>query len=357
GGAIGTKYLALAFGVAVATGWLWMLWRRPERRRSLVLGMAIVGAVAAGTGGLWYARAAWHRGNPVYPFFCDVQGSGVMGAAAKETFSESRLPLGRGPVGLVAAPWYATMRPERLGDRGHQLGVLFLAALPGLLVARRLRGLGTLLIIAVVYVVLWYELRQYVRFLFPIVAPLSVAVVWAWMEMRRFPPRALQCAVAVQAVVLVAYALVPLHRGEGAWAVAAGIESRRDYLDRHEPTYGMATLANVLVKPGEQILSEDSRLFYFDPSITQEKVFRRACHYERRVKRPEDLSGELRAAGFTHLLLVENTGELGEMFDSTLARLAEADPSVERLAQCIARDADGGERRYRLVKLGGAARR
>jgi hypothetical protein len=178
-----------------------------------------------------------------------------------------------------------------------------------------------------------------------------VALVWVWFEMRRFPPRALQCAVIVQAAVLAIFALNSLDRSQHAWAVAAGFESREEYLGRHEPTFGIASLANALLEPGDRILSQDNRLFYFDAPVTQEKVFRRARHYERSLARPEDLSRELRRAGFTHLLLVENANGLGEPFDPTLSRLAEKDPGVEHLVRGIASDADGGTRRYRLMKL------
>ncbi|MBN1587899.1 MAG: glycosyltransferase family 39 protein [Pirellulales bacterium] len=352
GGALATKYLAMVFGVGVAVSWLWMLARRRDRRRLLLGGAAVVAVVAAGVSGLWYVRAAWHRGNPVYPFFSQAFANGQLGAETVATLPEGKSPLGRGPVGLLTAPWQLTMHPERFDDRGHQLGVLFLAVLPGLCLARRLRGLGTLLVVGAVYVVVWYFLRQYSRFLFPVVPILSVAVVWVWMEMRRFPRGALACAIGVQAVILAVFAFNSMDRSKQALAVAIGVESREDYLTRCEPTFGVATLANLMLRPGERILSQDCRLFYFDAPIMQEKVFRRARHYERAVTEPGDLSRVLRQAGFTHLLLAENNSARGERFDSTLARLAQQDPTTEPLVRCRAMDADGAVRCYRLVKLG-----
>ena len=61
--------------------------------------------------------------------------------------------------------------------------------LPGLLFARRLRGLGVLLVVAAAYFVMWFMLRQNVRFLFPIVPLAAVALVWVWMEMSRLSKR------------------------------------------------------------------------------------------------------------------------------------------------------------------------
>ena len=243
------------------------------------------------------------------------------------------------------------MHPERFGGRGHQLGVLFLAALPGLALARRLRGLGTLLGVAAAYGVLWYLLRQNVRFLFPIIPPASVAVVWVWIEIRRFPLPARRMATAIQAAVVVVFALVGLGRSHDRLAVASGLEDRQTYLSRHEPSFAAAAEANLILKPDDHILSQDNRLFYFDSRITRESIYRRTTHYDRRIVRPSDLGRVLGEAGFTHLLLVENLGPRGARFDPTLARLADADGSLTELSERFVDDADGGRRHYRLVAL------
>ncbi|MCX7428274.1 MAG: phospholipid carrier-dependent glycosyltransferase, partial [Planctomycetia bacterium] len=54
GGALGTKYLALVFALAVAATWLYALYRHPGRRRLLLEGAAVVSVVAVSIGGLWY---------------------------------------------------------------------------------------------------------------------------------------------------------------------------------------------------------------------------------------------------------------------------------------------------------------
>ena len=356
GGALGTKYIALVFALAMGAAWLWIFYRRAKQRRSLVVGSLVIAVFAVSVSGLWYVRAAWHRGNPVYPFLAELQ-SGGASSDAMATLPESKSPLGRGPAGLAIAPWQVTMRPELHGGRGHQLGVLFLATLPVLCVARRLRGLGVLLIVAGAYAVVWFLLRQNVRFLFPIVSLLSVALVWAWIEMRRFPSKALVCAAIVQAVVLSVFALNAIERSQHALAVAIGIESRDDYLARHEPTFGIASLANTLLRPGDRILSQDARLFYFNAPITQERVFRRASHYDQHVARPGDLDRELREAGFTHLLLVKTDNPDNDDFDPVLPRLVEKDPYLEAMVPCVVQDPDGAKRHYRLVKLTAPRRR
>lgn len=357
GGALGVKYLALFFAAAVGLVFAWRFVRQADRRRLFVEGVAIVTIVGVSVGGLWYLRAAWYRGNPVFPFFTEVFVERHPDAAPI-TVPENKSPLGRHPLGVATAAWHVTMHPDRLGGRGHQLGVLFLAVLPGLIVARRLRGLGLLLAIAVAYWMLWYSLRQNVRFLLPIVPVLAVASAWVWIEMRRFPrlPRCL--AGLIMASIVMVNAGTSLARCRDQLATACGLESREEYLSRREPTWPAAEIANRILEPTAHLLSQDYRAYYFQCRVTRENAYRRRTRYDLEVDKPADLCRTLRRAGFTHLLLAENGGSQGIQFDDTLSRLADAqwanDPthSLLKLADYQFRDSDGALRRYRLVMLG-----
>jgi hypothetical protein len=369
GGALGTKYTALLFAAAMGIAWAWALVRPPFGRTSpirgpvrtgrwaLLEGAAIVTVVALSVGGPWYVRAAWYRGNPVFPFLGEVFGGRDTAANLPGTLPRSESPLGRGLLGLAAAPWQVTMHPERFGGRGHQLGVLLLAAVPGALLCRRLRGLRTLLGVSLAYAVVWYLLRQNVRFLFPVVPPLSIVTVWVWIEMRRFPRAARSVAATTFAAVLAAMAVLPLVRARDQAAVALGLEDREHYLLKHEPSYRAAAVFNALASPGDHLLSQDYRAFYFNGRVTRENVYRRCTHYDRQITDPARLSRHLRDAGFTHLLLAETlTGE-GVQYDPTLSRLAEAELSAGAQAEMLTLtdyvfpDSDGALRHYRLVSL------
>ena len=357
GGALGTKYLAVLFVAALAIPSAWVFCRHPHRRRVLLEGAAVVGVVAASVAGPWYVRAAWHRGNPVYPFLSEVFGTDPGTTEKHETLPASKSPLGRSVAGALSAPWRVTMQPERFGGRGHQLGVVWLAALPGVFLTRRLRGLGVLAGVGLVYGVLWYLLRQNVRFLLPAVPLAAVVVVWVWIEMRRFPALPRRLAGASFAAALGAYALIPLARCRPQLPVALGVESRDEYLLRHEPTWLAADVMNQWFGADAHLLSQDYRAFHFECRVTRESVYRRRTGYDRTITDPGDLSRTLRRAGFTHLLLAENLADRGAQFDPTLSRLAEAQwstPAADALLPLVdyrSRDADGGLRRYRLVML------
>ncbi len=356
GGALGTKYVALVFAMAVAAHAAWTFARRPQSRRLILEGTAVVAVIALSVGGLWYLRAAWHRGNPVYPFLSEAFHQGAH-PPERGTLPPSKSPLGRNPLGIVTAAWHITMNPERFGGRGHQLGIVLPLALPGLLLVRRLRGLGMLLAVAGTYWVIWFLLRQNVRFLLPIVPLLAVAAVWVWMEMRRLPALQRLVAAATFAVVLFASTGVALVRCRDQLPVAVGWQSRADYLAHHEPTWFAANLFSELARDDARLLTQDYRAFYFDGRVTRENLYRQRTHYDRLLESPEDLSRHLRAEGFTHLLLVENLSSEGMQFDPTLTRLAESQWSAEGHTSLVPlidyrfADSDGGLRRYRLVML------
>jgi hypothetical protein len=356
GGALGAKYSALLFAAALAATAAWTIFRQPRRRRELVLGCTAMLLVAVLTCGVWYARAAWHRGNPVYPFF-----SAQLGEAGPEGDAD-KTPLSWHPGDVLTAPWQVTMQAERFGGRGHQLGPLFLMALPGLCCARRLRGLATLLGIAAVYAALWYALRQNVRFLLPVLPLLGVGVVWMAMELRRFPLAARMLAAMALAMPLLLGGALPVKRAKDKLAVALGTETRDEYLARHEPTSRAAAALATAGGDHPRLLSQDYRAYYFPCEVVRESIYRRRTGYDAAVRAPGELSNVLRRQGFSHLLLVEAIGGEGAQFDATLSRLADAQLTAEArlppeqqalhvLREYRFADSDGGLRRYRLVEV------
>lgn len=348
GGALGAKYLALLFCAAWFVAWLGIAWRDPTRRPAWLQGAAVMIILAAAIAGPWYARAAWHRGNPVYPFF-----QTALSEHAAPTIRDSKLPLGQTPWGLAAAPWQVTMHPERFGGRGHQLGGAVLAILPGLMFVRRLRGVRVLLAISGIYFVGCFLLRQNVRFLFPLIPLWAAPCVWVWMELRRAPRWSANCVTLALIAILGVGALWPVHRARRHWAVALGIDSRDAYLERTEPTYRAAVLANLLTGGDAKVLSQDNRGYYFNGELTQESLYRRRTHYDIAGR---DWVHQLRRDGFEYLLLADAAGP-GIQYDNTLSRLtgeAMRNRDASDFRSVISyrfRDEDGAERSYRLLRI------
>jgi len=352
GAALATKYVAWLLIAAHAVAIAWTLYRHPIRRATVLRGTAIALGVAVLLSGFWYARAAWHRGNPVYPFRLSAAG-----ARSATNPNRDKTPLGWSPQDVLSAPWQVTMYPQRFGGRGHRFGPLFLAALPGLLIARRLRGMSTLLIVALCYWLLWYGLRQNTRFLLPIVPLLAIGVTWVLVELTRMPRPARLLTQGAIGAILIGYAAGPLWHARRYLPVALGIESRDAFLQRSEPTFAAASLANRLVGDQARVLSQDYRGLYFEGQVTREVVYRRCSEYQRSIHEPSELSDRLRREGFTHLLLAESTGDEGIRFDPTLSRLVDQElaavgnQSLVCLTEYEFEDSDGALRRYRLMML------
>lgn len=365
GGALGTKYLALVFLAAVGLVTLGAWLRRPRDlrwgdARRLALGAAMAATVAVSVAGPWYLRAAWLRGNPVYPFFARSTSAastepGEPSAAAPlpETLRASKAPLGRTPWAVAAAPWAMTIQPERFGGRGHQLGAVFLALAPLVAVGRRLRGIGWMLAVAGVYGAAVVLLRQNVRFLLPLVPPLAIVAVWAWRELAAWPAWPRRIVTLVVGGLLLFQAAVAVRRGLDELPVAVGLETPTEYLVRHEPTWPIAQELNARLPADATLLSGECRLFYIAAPTTQENVYRRQTGYDRHTA-PEMLAPRLLEAGFSHLLVVEGQGgdaSYDPAWPRLVARAAETPSGPRLLWQTDVASHDGARRQYRVYAL------
>ena len=368
GGALGVKYTALVFVAACGGLIVSAAWWTPERRRFLLKSSLSASAVSLLVAAPWYARSVYYHGDPIYPFLSGAGGqTGAspttpiegLSAVQPQTFPKSKTPLGRSPTVLLTAPWQFTMMPERFGGRSHQLGPLFLMLLPlvVLMPVGRRTAVMPLLLVAVTYGGLCVLLRQNVRFIFPLVPPLSVvvagvlALISAW-GVR--PRRIATCCCAAVALLLFA---VPVARMRDQAAVALGIESRESFLVRREPTAKAAEWANAQLPPDAHLLSQEQRAFYFDARLTRERIYRRTHDYRARAAIEGTTLGEtLLMQGFTHLLLAEGEGSNPASYDDTLSRAVERElrEHPQRAPVLLAEfhsTADGLGRRYRLLSL------
>jgi hypothetical protein len=352
GAACGTKYVAIIWGLAWCAVVAYQAWRKSEGRRELLKQAAVVVVIAASVGGMWYVRAAYYRGNPVFPFL-----SAWLPGSVPPPETVDKTALGFYPWQLLTALWQISLHSEWFGGRGHRLGILFLMLLPALLTARRLRGLAPICMLATLYCAAWYLLRQNVRFLYPVVPLFILAAVWSLIELGRWPTLPRRLAYALLGLVVSLDALGPVRRAGGNLAVACGWQTRDDFLLQHEPTYRAAAVANAILSDEARILSQDYRAFYFHAHITRESIYRRATHYEQTLHVPQ-LARELRKLGFTHVLLVEKTGARereSTTLNQLVAKAETGEPRVGRRLACLDEyqfvDSDGVTRNYRLIEL------
>jgi len=358
GGALAVKYTALVFAAVSCVVIAMTIQRlRPSSRGEWIRGACAAAIVAVVVAGPWYLRAAYYRGDPLYPFLSTQATEG-----APSTFPESKRPLGRGLGVLVEAPWAMTMEPERFGGRAHQLGPLFLAFVPCLAIAARRRELRALIVVTALYGTACVLLRQNVRFLFPLVPILAVIVAAVLREIMVWEPTPRRMAFAALGGLVLFITVIPVARVRSTAAVAIGLESREAFLTRREPTFAAADWINRNLPADAFVLSQEQRAFYFAPSWTRENVYRRHTGYNRPTfGSTAPLEADLKAAGFTHLFLAEKpvdglASNVPVGYDATLSTLADtamaARPeSGPQLVREWRSEVDGETRRYRLLLL------
>jgi hypothetical protein len=352
GGAVGVKYTGLLFMAALGASWLAAAIGDVGRRRQLLIGACTAVVATAVTAGLWYGRAAWYRGDPVYPFL-----TRQIESAELHTFPEQKAPLGRGPTVLITAPWSMTMEPARFGGRAHQLGPLFLMFVPIAIACGCTTKIATPLWIAALYGGGCLLLRQNVRFLLPIVPVFAVAVAAAWREMRNCPQAPRWIAATATASIVLFLTAIPIGRLRHTATATFGAESFAAFLQRNEPSYVVARWINENLPPDSRILSQEQRAFYFEPTVTRESLYRRRTQYAKVGGTPDAVWSKLRDDGFSHLLTADVAGSPTVGYDATLSHLVEAaaisdSPSAPAVVrQWLHNDGDGTARRYRLWEL------
>jgi hypothetical protein len=311
GTAIAVNGSACLLLIPLGAWWAWMFWQRPEQRPTLWQAAALVTGLAIIVGGCYRLPCAFAAVSPL-------------------------------PSPLHATASYSARVEHEIFD---YLGVAILAAAPGLFLTRRLRGLGAAVGVAGTCCLIGH-FATIESLLLAAVPPASVAVVWVWMEMRRFPRLLRRAAVATFACMLLATATPLIVRSGDAFRVAVGLEDREHYLIRREPTFRVAALVNHLLPRNARILSQDMNGLYIERCITPEEAFRRQMGETSGVSDPEVLAERLRNSGFTHLLLSDNVTDQTPKDDSPLGRIGHdvVDP-------CVVHCADGAVRRYRLVTL------
>ncbi len=254
--------------------------------------------------GVWYLRSYWDTGNPVYPYFERSAGSLEVG------YNLAKHGLGKGLRNFLLLPWHLTMAPEAFGGRGNQLGPIYLAFLPGLVLLplKKEKVFIQLLLFVGIGVSFWFLGPQNQRFLFPLIpflVLLLAKICEGWGMGERKPTLFARSAafifsgfVALQGVSLVRYEwkLLP---------AALGIQSSTDFLQENERSYPASELVNEKVQTQARILSQEIRGFYFKPEMIREDMFRRQTGYLSKFQSSEEGLHFLKEKGITHLLTVD----------------------------------------------------
>ena len=320
----------------------------PARARRLLLALTAFGSATLAFGGLWYARAYEFTGNPVYPFF-----RGVFGTGLEEVLDPARKPMAPTAWNVATALVPMTLQPARFDSLSHQFGPVFLLFLPPLLLLKSPRRVVGLAVLGWAFLTLCLTQRQSTRFVLTAMGPMAVGAAWVATRVARIPGIASRLAGGVIVTVLLAEAVIAAGRSRHALPVLLGRESPAAFLARREPTFRVGRWIDSNLAASVRIIGQDHRGFYLARDYTMELAHRRRTGLARRGEGAERIVESLRQEGFTHVLFCPPIPESAVEFDPTLSRRLE--PWTARHAPVYREDladADGVVRRYAIYELG-----
>ena len=351
GMALGVKYPAIPWVGLVGLSML-VPGLTANRRLSTLRALLAFAATALAVGGLWYARAYLHTGNPVHPFFRSTFG----GSGIDEVLDPIKRPMDPSPLNLLFALIPLTLQPDRFDSLSHQLGPAFLLLLPASLWARPPRRVWGLVALGQAFLMVCMTRRQSMRFLLAAVGPLSVAVAWGAVAQWRRGTAAGRLLAWLLAMILVAEGALAMARARHAIGGVVGAESVESYLRRREPSYIVGRWMAANLPAGARVVGQDHRGFYLPVDYAMELAHRRRTGLGAHGESADEVIARLNERKFTHLMLCPPVrGEVE--FDPTLSdRLKPWLEGREPLYRADLGDADGVVRRYAVYDLGGVRR-
>jgi dolichyl-phosphate-mannose-protein mannosyltransferase len=331
--AAGTKYTGLYALAGLCAGVSVKAIIGRGRRVTLFSHAAAAVLIAVAVGCPWYVRNVVHTGNPFYPILAETIPTRHISAASTGQASHvgQPRPYPTDLLNTLLFPVNVTLgfgRGWRAGPQAegviHSPGALLLALVPLILLLRPVPRWAWLAVafaaLSFVMIIPGFPLMRYVL---PFLAPCVLVAGWAF---DRLSGRAWVRRVLVGAVVIVlAFQLLPFAgRAAGRWRVAAGVESRRDYLMRVDDVYPMARRA-LSLPDGSKIFYVGERLYYFLTETGSGVVvdmgmpLRQAVVDFPLLATPRDLIERLRGLGYTHLIV--NEAALATRFKPALSMI------------------------------------
>jgi len=304
--AMGVKYLGiytcimLMVGLLVAMFWTKKLGFYEGIKIILIFaGVAIVVAMP------WYIRSFIVVGNPVYPFMHEIFG----GAGWKSEFAP--IGIGMGFVKYVFASWNLTMYPGSYGGEESQIGPVFIAIIPALLIIKKVEThLRYLILFSLTFFVLWLLGYQAVRYLTPTIPLMSLGLVFIYKEIVNLNSAFFSRLVVLFVLVCLGFnACLSIYYNRDKILVAFGVQSKDAYLRHNERSYSISKYVNNNLPVDSQILALAPRIFYLDRPSFREHLVWRVSHYDEEDNTEDEVVNWFKAEGFTHVLVEEKVNK------------------------------------------------
>ena len=206
------------------------------------------------------------------------------------------------------------MYPGNYGGNESQIGPVFIAIIPAVLVIRKVEiHLRYLILFSLTFFVLWLLGYQAVRYLTPIIPIMSLALVFIYKEIIN-----LYSEIFSRLIVLFILFCLGVNAGLCIYynmdklGVAFGVQSKDSYLRHNERSYNISKYVNNNLPVDSQILAIESRTFYLDRPAFRESLVWRISHYDEKNDTVDEIVNWFKGEGFTHILVKE---EINKRFD------------------------------------------
>ena len=190
--------------------------------------------------------------------------------------------------------------------------ILMVVLLPGLLWAGLPERLRTAWVAVPAYILFTLPLIGRPAVYLVLVPLLATAAVWVLNEMGRLPAAPRRVATAALVVGAMATLAAPVVQFSRALTAVATADGRDAYLDDREPVWSAAVVANCVMPPRAHLLSQADGAFYFDRRVTTAASLDRWIEGQAEANGTSQWAARLRAAGYTHVLLVDSQAPAGD---------------------------------------------
>lgn len=322
GFALGTKYSALFFVLALAlaiviTGW----------RRARLIDIAWFVGVAAAVAAPWYLRNLYYTGNPVFPFYYSIFGRICGYGLWKPEYMNDMDKAIRGgaPNGLkelIRLPWNLAFNQTLLSaGSSPTVSEIYFRLFPWIaFVSVWLRRMRILLVVVIGYILFWFfsaPQSRYLTLILPVLslmAAMSLDTIFQWLT-RKWQMLHTELVGAVLTIVLCSLCLQTAHNDINEKVFSHGrppiTAMQRDaYLEGFLPGYSFYKELNQKHGRSYKLYSLfQTNMAYFCDGVFMGDWFGPAPYYRimKSTEKGESLLRELKALDADYLLIDGNS--------------------------------------------------
>ena len=204
------------------------------------------------------------------------------------------------------------MYPGSYGGEESQIGPVFIAIIPALLVIRKVEThLKYLILFNLTFFALWLLGYQAVRYATPIIPMMSLVLVFIYKEITNLESERFSKFMVLFILLCLGFnACLSIYYNRNKILVAFGVQSKSSYLTREERSYSISKYVNDNIPENSKIIAVNvPHIFYFDRPIFREVMVWVVTNYDKNNNTLEEVKSWLKGKGFTHILVREEANK------------------------------------------------